>query len=188
MYLKLTTKLVILFASMLLILQSNALAQFNDYTLKLGIQANMVVSENGNRGLLEKTKNDPSCFSSPSLSEITVHGKKICGSAQRRVNGAFLQHGSILLEFDPAKLSEVVVFKGLNKDDVIRYLRTNITSVNEQLNRNIGFSEIMKVFAESFEEGLEIDLQEGPLNKQEQELEQKFCSSAKVERLRGEWV
>ena len=45
MYLKLTTKLLILFASMILIYQSNSLAQFNDYTLKLGIQADGILTD-----------------------------------------------------------------------------------------------------------------------------------------------
>ena len=137
---------------------------------RLGIHADMIVSENGKRCLGEETRNDPSCFSAPSLYEITVHGKKICGSAQRRVHGAFLQHGSILLEFDPIKLSEVMVFQGVEKDDLVGYLRGSITSIDEHVHGSMGFSEIVKVFAEGFEDGLEIDLQEGPLNRQEQEL------------------
>lgn len=39
----------------------------------------------------------PICFSTPSAYEILVSGKKLIGSAQRVVPGAFLQHGSIPL-------------------------------------------------------------------------------------------
>jgi lipoate-protein ligase A len=42
----------------------------------------------------------PLCFDSTSRSELTVHGKKVVGSAQRRWPTAFLQHGSILLAYD----------------------------------------------------------------------------------------
>lgn len=39
-----------------------------------------------------------SCFSASALNELTWRGKKIVGSAQRRYDGALLQHGSILLD------------------------------------------------------------------------------------------
>jgi len=38
---------------------------------------------------------DPPCFLSPSRYELTVEGRKIVGSAQRRVRSSFLQHGSM---------------------------------------------------------------------------------------------
>lgn len=38
---------------------------------------------------------DPPCFMSPSRYELMVDGRKIAGSAQRRVRRSFLQHGSM---------------------------------------------------------------------------------------------
>lgn len=38
------------------------------------------------------------CFREPAPGELTVDGRKLVGSAQRRRRGALLQHGSILLE------------------------------------------------------------------------------------------
>jgi lipoate-protein ligase A len=38
---------------------------------------------------------DPPCFISPSRYELMAGGRKIAGSAQRRVRGSFLQHGSM---------------------------------------------------------------------------------------------
>jgi lipoate-protein ligase A len=38
------------------------------------------------------------CFASPAGGEVVVGGRKLVGSAQVRDGGAFLQHGSILLE------------------------------------------------------------------------------------------
>lgn len=43
------------------------------------------------------------CFETPAADEICLGGKKLSGSAQRRVGGAFLQHGSIRLGPDPAQ-------------------------------------------------------------------------------------
>lgn len=42
------------------------------------------------------------CFAVPAGDEICVAGRKLVGSAQRRVGGGVLQHGSIRLAADPA--------------------------------------------------------------------------------------
>ncbi len=48
----------------------------------------------------------PLCFESTSRSELTLRGKKVAGSAQRRWPTAFLQHGSILLAYDASEAEE----------------------------------------------------------------------------------
>lgn len=45
------------------------------------------------------------CFAKPVKGELIALGRKLVGSAQCRENGAFLQHGSILLEDDQAHLA-----------------------------------------------------------------------------------
>jgi lipoate-protein ligase A len=140
---------------------------------KLGINAQMVIPKEKIKSPSERRGN-PICFLNPSWYEITVYGRKICGSAQRRVDGAFLQHGSILLGFDPLKLFEVLSFKGVNKTEIISYLRTKITSVNEQLDRNIGFFEFNGMLTEGFKHGLDIELKEGELSSEEQQLTEEY--------------
>jgi lipoate-protein ligase A len=49
------------------------------------------------------------CFAEPAAGELTVDGRKLAGSAQWRVDGALLQHGSILVENDQATLSSLVL-------------------------------------------------------------------------------
>jgi len=48
---------------------------------------------------------DPPCFLSPSRYELTVQGRKIVGSAQRRLRRSFLQHGSMPIACDREKLA-----------------------------------------------------------------------------------
>ncbi len=48
------------------------------------------------------------CFASTARHEIAVGGRKLIGSAQRREEGAFLQHGSILLESHDEQLGQVL--------------------------------------------------------------------------------
>jgi lipoate-protein ligase A len=45
------------------------------------------------------------CFHHPSPGEITLHGRKLVGSAQWRCSDAFLQHGSILVDDDQMQLA-----------------------------------------------------------------------------------
>lgn len=51
------------------------------------------------------------CFTAPAQFELICEGKKVCGSAQKRGQGGFLQHGSIPVNLDLEKL-----FRALNTD------------------------------------------------------------------------
>ena len=61
----------------------------------------------------ERKKNSgprtPACFKAVSYGEIKINGKKVIGSAQKRYSNGFMQHGSILLEFDADKLSNALM-------------------------------------------------------------------------------
>lgn len=47
------------------------------------------------------------CFQSPAEGEVVVAGRKLVGSAQARIDGALLQHGSIILSGDQSVLAEL---------------------------------------------------------------------------------
>ncbi|MDY6854865.1 MAG: lipoate--protein ligase family protein [Thermodesulfobacteriota bacterium] len=140
---------------------------------RLGIEAQMVIPKEEIKSPFER-RVDPICFLSPSWYEITVNSRKICGSAQRRSDAAFLQHGSILLKFDPMKLTEILSFKEGNRTEIIDYLRTKITSVNEQLSRSIGFFEFNEMLTEGFKQGLDLELKEGELSPEEHRLKKEY--------------
>ncbi len=48
------------------------------------------------------------CLLRPGASDIVVRGVKVSGSAQLRVKGGILQHGSILLEADPGEWASAI--------------------------------------------------------------------------------
>jgi lipoate-protein ligase A len=50
------------------------------------------------------TRGNMPCFAYPSRDEIEIDGRKIIGSAQKRIAGRFLQHGSIPLQDDEGLL------------------------------------------------------------------------------------
>lgn len=47
------------------------------------------------------------CFQSPAEGEVIVNGRKLIGSAQARIGGALLQHGSIMISGDQTLLSTI---------------------------------------------------------------------------------
>jgi len=55
-----------------------------------------------------KEKSTVACFAMSNHYEIMCQGRKLVGSAQRRTKNAFLQHGSILLEFNPVFLANAI--------------------------------------------------------------------------------
>ncbi|HAK59335.1 MAG TPA: hypothetical protein DCO77_02985 [Nitrospiraceae bacterium] len=116
----------------------------------LGIPAEMVSRSGRHAALVKKTSKDPSCFSSPSWYEILVKGRKIIGSAQRRVPGAFLQHGSILIDHDPAEEAEVISGGGL---------RDSVTTIQEELGKEISLEEVKQAFLRGFSEALALTFQ-----------------------------
>lgn len=69
-----------------------------------GIDAEMSERKKHNPG-----NNSPACFKSVSYGEIKINGKKVIGSAQKRYRDGFLQHGSILLSFDPRAMGNVLI-------------------------------------------------------------------------------
>ena len=114
----------------------------------LGIPAE-IVSRGGRHAERVDTKaKDAACFSSPSWYEILVHGRKIVGSAQRRVSGAFLQHGSILMDYDP-KLEAEVIPGGCAGDAV--------TCIRRELGRDVPLDEVKQAFVQGFREALGIE-------------------------------
>ena len=52
---------------------------------------------------------DLPCFAAPAEGELIADGAKLVGSAQVRENGAFLQHGSILIHDDQPLISSLLV-------------------------------------------------------------------------------
>jgi lipoate-protein ligase A len=83
-----------------------AYAAVNDVLLRalqsLGVPAQLVAEHE-----TEPVAPDgPVCFDRPAAGEITVHGRKLVGSAVWRQGGGYLQHGSILLADDQARLAD----------------------------------------------------------------------------------
>ncbi len=113
-----------------------------------------IVSRGGRYAQLVKKKDaNPACFSSPSWFEIVVNGKKIIGSAQRRLSGAFLQHGSILISFNQELEAEVI--RGPVNSGCI-------TSIGQELGRTPALGAIKNAILTGFKSALGVTFIQAP--------------------------
>lgn len=84
------------------------------------------------------------CFATASRSEVSWRGRKLVGSAQRRMGGALLQHGSILLAGDQGRLA--VLWP--------EAARTGVATLAEAGGRRFGWAEVAEAVRCGFERGL----------------------------------
>jgi lipoate-protein ligase A len=135
-----------------------------DALAELGIEAEMAVEGRASH----KELLHAACFSAPSQYELLVKKRKICGSAQVRSRGGFLQHGSLLLDFDPVKTCSVLLPRHGNRERHIEQLRTSVTSLYEHTGSAVSMATICHVLKKSFEKNLGIELLEGTLTPKEE--------------------
>ena len=88
------------------------------------------------------------CFDTPGDYEITVAGRKLIGSAQTRTSGAILQHGTLLLSADAARLHELLDLPNLSVAD----LATRMIALDEAAVRRIEFAEAASALIAGFEQ------------------------------------
>jgi lipoate-protein ligase A len=87
------------------------------------------------------------CFDTPGDYEITAAGRKLIGSAQTRTGGAILQHGSLLLGADVARLHSLLHLPGIAASE----LAGRMIALDEAAGRRIAFDEAAAAIAGAFE-------------------------------------
>jgi lipoate-protein ligase A len=123
----------------------------------------------------------PVCFEVPSDYEITAGGKKLVGSAQMRAQGVVLQHGTIPLHGDIARICPLLA----QHPDPVR-VRARATTVERALGRTVSWEEAAQALITAFEETLDLRLVPDQLTQNERaaarELrEEKYATSGWTE-------
>lgn len=134
----------------------------------LGIAAELAGKGEGHRSASSPMTRSP-CFYSPSRHELVYQGKKLVGSAQKRQRNSFLQHGSILLDFDPRLLLLATGQQPGMK------LPERVTSIKEILRRRVSPDELIEKLVASFQKTLRLKLLPGELTDRERDVAQKLC-------------
>jgi len=112
---------------------------------KLGLEASLAgpAPEAYRRGAMP-------CFSFPARDEIEIGGRKVVGSAQKRVGARFLQHGSIPLELDPGREERIAAVCRTDPDNV------RVISLAEALGRTVGFEEAVDRLVEGLAQAFKV--------------------------------
>ena len=129
----------------------------------LGVPAVLSQTTDNFRELYRSTVSIP-CFTSSAKSEIQFGGRKLLGSAQRRYNGAILQHGSLLL--GPAH-REIVRYlsAGIGDADasLLEHLDRHAVDLKTILGRTVAFDEAADCLREGFARACGIEFTETEL-------------------------
>ncbi len=112
----------------------------------------------------------PVCFEIPSHYEISVSGRKLIGSAQMRRNGGLLQHGSIPLRGDLARVCDVLSFASeeARARQKIR-LRERAATLSELVGETLTWSELANAIQRRFSLAFDLELTSGQLSAAETE-------------------
>ena len=106
---------------------------------------------------------------------ITVNRRKISGSAQCHKAGVVLQHGTLLVGVDLKKMFNFLrVPWAKTCMEVVSVAERKITSVRDELGRNVSIKDVYQALIEGFQKALNIQLVTGELTSYETELAEKL--------------
>ncbi len=112
----------------------------------------------------------PVCFETPSHYEITVGGRKLIGSAQVRRREGLLQHGSLPLCGDLARICEVLVYPDeAARAEARRQVRARSITLAEALGREIEWQSGADMLVAGFVEAFGVDFAPGDLTAAERD-------------------
>ena len=125
----------------------------------------------------------PVCFELPSDYEITVGQRKLCGSAQMRIRDGILQHGTLPLSGDIARIGGY-----LTAHPPAERIRAHALTLRDALGRAIAWREIADALVAGFAATLNLTFVPAPLLPAEQRLidqlvTEKYTNPAWTEKL-----
>jgi lipoate-protein ligase A len=135
------------------------------------------------------TYQNPICFEVPSTYEITVHEKKLIGSAQARKRDGVLQHGSLPLTGDLTRICQALAFKDeAAREIAAQRLLARATTVESVTGVETDWETAAQAFVKGFEAQLGISFQRGEMSRSESErveelVKEKYANPIWTERL-----
>ncbi|MBI3125755.1 MAG: lipoate--protein ligase family protein [Ignavibacteriales bacterium] len=98
------------------------------------------------------------CFASTAKNEVKFGGKKLIGSAQRKLNNTILQHGSILCGTFHQKLADYLNTSDESKEMLRNELSTRTTEIETILNAKVDYELLKECLIKGFEQEWQIEL------------------------------
>jgi lipoate-protein ligase A len=110
------------------------------------------------------------CFETPSNYEIVAGGRKLVGSAQWRARGGVLQHGSLPLHGDLARIVDYLEFSSPEPEVQRHRVHARATTLEETIGRVLPPSSVAQSLAHGFSQALNVTLVRGELTPNERTL------------------
>ncbi len=143
----------------------------------MGIDAQMSLPKAA-YGQTKRRHTSAACFDAPSHYEVTFGRRKLIGSAQVRKDGVILQHGSVLLNFNPKQVASLLNLPSPEaKDTVAAMLAQRAISITEAANRQISWEETCQAMMTAFGPALGIELAADGLSQEELATAQELAAS-----------
>lgn len=125
----------------------------------------------------------PVCFEIPSAYEIVVGRRKLCGSAQMRLQGGILQHGTLPLDGDIARVGAY-----LTAPPSAEQIRAHAITLREALGHSVAWRDAAAALSAGLATVLNLDLIPAPLRPDEHGLiaalvTEKYANPAWTERI-----
>jgi lipoate-protein ligase A len=144
---------------------------------QLGVQTAAFARGDRNPNSNSTAGDAAACFAASSRYELTVGGKKIIGSAQRRKQGAVLQQGSLPLQDHSKKLFDLLRFSEPDQRTVAHeHYTKKAISLSDVLCHPVTFDITAAAFLEGLKNTFQVEIVRGSLDPDE---------IAQVERLRA---
>ena len=107
---------------------------------------------------------------------LTVRGRKISGSAQCYKREIVLQHGTILANVNLEKMFTYLRVPWAESCmQVASVARRKITSLNDELGKNVSPAELIEALREGFGQALDVKIGSGELTSRERQLAERLC-------------
>lgn len=111
---------------------------------------------------------DPVCFETPSDYEITVGGRKLVGSAQARRGGGLLQHGTIPLTGDIARICDVLRYPDDEAREAAKqHVRGRALTLEDALGQAISWETAALAVTDAFRDTFGLELSRDTLSGEE---------------------
>lgn len=139
--------------------------------------------------LNKANRSNPVCFEVPSNYEITVNNKKLIGSAQARRKKGVLQHGSLPLYGDLARIVDALKFENqVKRNQAKSRLLAHATTLERELEQRVEWQQASDAIKQGFMSILNLDLQPGELTEEEKTraqtlMQEKYAHPSWTERI-----
>lgn len=121
------------------------------------------------------------CFEVPSAYEIVAGDRKLIGSAQVRAQGRVMQHGSLPLRGDIARIVDYLRYETPGERESLRaHLSERATTLGAALGQEAPFSEAAEAMARGFAEALNMRLEVGHLSSDEMRAARRLADEKRV--------